>query len=49
MVTANLFGLNGFRKISKELDRLWDDFDFMSDFTERTWVRLPEWPKMYWP
>ena len=26
-------------KGKQELDRLWDDFDFMSDFTERTWVQ----------
>jgi hypothetical protein len=26
-------------KGKKELDRLWDDFDFMSDYTERTWVQ----------
>jgi hypothetical protein len=23
----------------KELDRLWDDFDFMADYTARTWVQ----------
>lgn len=26
-------------KGKRELDRLWDDFDFLADYTERTWVQ----------
>ena len=26
-------------KGQKQLDRLWDEFDFIADFTERTWVQ----------
>ena len=27
------------RKGQKELDRLWDEFDFIADYTARTWVQ----------
>ena len=26
-------------KRQSELDRLWDEFDFIADFTHRTWVQ----------